>query len=125
MTTASAGPVPFGAARSTCASNDWPATGCRTFGIADRMRVPSPAASTTVRLVRAVIRFLVLRRLMLRRRRHKAFSARVETGKTARIQDQGAFPVNVCRLIRQASGGPETFYGEGFRPSGWRLRDRK
>src|SRR6202048_3027080 len=46
---------------------------------------------------------------MLRRRRHKAFSARVETGKTPRIQDRGAIPVNVCPVIRWASGGPKTF----------------
>src|SRR6202022_858337 len=108
MTRASAAPAPLGEAPSTCASSDWPATGCRTFGIEDRIRVPSPAASTTVRLVRAVIRILVVA-ADVRRRRHKAFSARVETGKTPRIQDQGAFPVNVCRVIRWASGGPKTF----------------
>src|SRR6266545_766244 len=55
ITTASAAPVPCGAASSTCASSDWPAMGCSTFGSEDRMRVPSPAASTTVRLDRAVI----------------------------------------------------------------------
>ena len=55
ITTASAAPAPCGAASSTCASSDWPATGCSTFGSEDRMRVPSPAASTTVRLDRAVI----------------------------------------------------------------------
>src|SRR5713226_3430652 len=115
MTTASAAPVPFGAAASTCASSDWPATGCRTFGIADRIRVPSPAASTTVRRVRAVIRILVLQRATLRRRRHRAFWDGVETGKNPRIHEQDAFPVNVCRLIRQASGGPEAFYGKAFR----------
>jgi len=58
MTTASAAPAPFGAAPSTCASSDWPATGCRTFGMVDRIRVPSPAASRIVRLVLPVIRFL-------------------------------------------------------------------
>ena len=55
MTTASAAPAPFGAAPSTCASSDWPATGCSTFGSEERMRVPSPAASTMVRLVLPVI----------------------------------------------------------------------
>src|ERR1700682_5455635 len=104
MTTASAAPAPFGAASSTCASSDWPATRCRTFGIADCMRVPSPAASTTVRLDRAVIRILIVRWRKLRRRRHKAFSLPMEAcssrGKTRRIPDHGAIPVNVCRLIR-------------------------
>ena len=74
--------VPCGAAASTCASSDSPATGCSTFGIAERMRVPSPAASTTVRLDRAGI---VLRILMRQarpwhcRRRHKAFCRAGET----------------------------------------------
>src|SRR4051812_28276847 len=42
------------AARSacnTCASNERPAIACSTFGRAERMRVPSPAASTTERQV--------------------------------------------------------------------------
>src|SRR3984957_8805824 len=55
ITTANAAPAPFGAAPSTCASSDWPATGCSTFGVEDRIRVPSPAASTMVRLVLPVI----------------------------------------------------------------------
>src|SRR5712664_200322 len=104
MTTASEAPAPFGAASSTCASSDWPATGCRTFGIADCMRVPSPAASTIVRLVLPVIRILIVWWRKLRRRRHKAFSLPMETcssrGKTPRIPDRGAIPVNVYRLIR-------------------------
>ena len=40
---------------STCASNDCPATACKTLGRAERMRVPSPAASTIARQVRAFI----------------------------------------------------------------------
>src|ERR1700737_522800 len=64
-TTANAAPSPLGAARSTCASSDWPASGCRTFGLAERMRVPSPAASTMVRLVLLLI--LVLGILRQRR----------------------------------------------------------
>ena len=44
-----------GAAPSTCASSDCPATGCSTFGIEDCIRVPSPAASTMVRLDRSFI----------------------------------------------------------------------
>jgi hypothetical protein len=31
----------------------WPATGCRTFGKADFMRVPRPAASTTAAMLDA------------------------------------------------------------------------
>src|SRR6267154_4501818 len=104
MTTASEAPAPFGAASSTCASSDWPATGCRTFGIEDCMRVPSPAASTIVRLVLPVIRILIVWWRRLRRGRHKAFSLPMETcssrGKTPRIPDRSAIPVNVCRLIR-------------------------
>src|SRR6266852_1381773 len=104
ITTASEAPAPFGAASSTCASSDWPATGCRTFGIADCMRVPSPAASTIVRLVLPVIRILIVWWRRLRRGRHKAFSLPMETcssrGKTPRIPDRSVIPVNVCRLIR-------------------------
>ncbi len=47
-----------------------------------------------------------------RRRRHKAFSPRMETrfapgtpGKSRRIQDRGTFPVNVCRVIRAGPQG--------------------
>ena len=40
---------------STCASSDGPATSCSTFGRAERMRVPSPAASTIARQVRLLI----------------------------------------------------------------------
>ena len=54
-TTASAAPSPFGAAVRTCPSNVRPATSCSTFGSEERIRVPSPAASTIVRLVRPVI----------------------------------------------------------------------
>jgi hypothetical protein len=46
-----------------------------TFGVEDRIRVPSPAARTMVRLVLPVIRIPMI----LRSRRHKAFSAEVET----------------------------------------------
>ena len=42
-------------AASTCARSGRPATACRTFGTAERMRVPSPAASTIARQVRAFI----------------------------------------------------------------------
>ena len=34
------------AVRSTCATIGDPASGCRSFGVADFMRVPWPAAST-------------------------------------------------------------------------------
>jgi hypothetical protein len=41
-------------AASTWASNDRPAILCNTFGRAERMRVPSPAASTMARQVRSL-----------------------------------------------------------------------
>src|SRR5271170_1743178 len=78
ITTASAAPVPLGAAASTCASSDRPATGCSTFGRLERIRVPSPAASTTVRLDRADIPILAYpcsSGEYRARRRHKPFSA--------------------------------------------------
>src|SRR5947209_7785255 len=54
-TTATASvPAPRTAA-NTCASIDRPAIGCSTFGSAERMRVPSPAASTIARQVRLLI----------------------------------------------------------------------
>src|SRR5262245_40568494 len=74
MTTASEVPAPCGAALSTCASNDCPAIWCRTFGSFERIRVPSPAASTTVRLERDDICFLEICGQRFRPRRHKAFS---------------------------------------------------
>ena len=40
---------------STCPSSERPATLCSTFGREDRIRVPSPAASTIVRQVRPLI----------------------------------------------------------------------
>ena len=50
-------------------------------------------------------------RPMLRRRRHKAFSAGsgnpIRQPDSRRIQDRGAFPVNVCRVIRRGLGGAE------------------
>src|SRR5262249_62240737 len=46
-------PVPI-----TCASNERRASGCSTFGRAERLRVPSPAASTIARHVRAAIKDL-------------------------------------------------------------------
>ena len=42
-------------ASSTCASSDRPATACSTFGRDERMRVPSPAASTTARQLRSPV----------------------------------------------------------------------
>src|SRR6267142_2707238 len=50
ITTATAPPVARTAA-STCASSVRPPMACSTFGREDRMRVPSPAASTIVRQV--------------------------------------------------------------------------
>src|SRR5256885_14631606 len=40
---------------NTCASIDRPAIECSTFGNAERMRVPSPAASAIARQVRLLI----------------------------------------------------------------------
>src|ERR1700674_2775923 len=82
ITTASAAEFSFGAAPRTCARSDWPATRCRTFGVADRMRVPSPAASTMVRVVLPVIRIPCRSWPIVCRRRHKAFLAGMETGIT-------------------------------------------
>ena len=42
-------------ASSTCASSDFPAIACSTLGRAERMRVPSPAASTIARQALAFI----------------------------------------------------------------------
>src|SRR5882757_155372 len=98
MTTASSVPGPFGAALNTWASSDWPATGCRTFGVEDRMRVPSPAASTMVRLVLPVILIRNVSWRGLRRRRHKGFSTGEETirqRKSGQTQDPARFPDNV------------------------------
>ena len=53
-TAAASVPAPRTAA-STCASIERPAIGCSTFGNAERMRVPSPAASTIARQVRLLI----------------------------------------------------------------------
>src|SRR6185436_1240822 len=53
-TTAAALPPALETASSTWASNDWPAILCSTFGRAERMRVPSPAASTMARQVRSL-----------------------------------------------------------------------
>ena len=107
ITTASASPAPFGAAPSTCASSDRPATGCSTLGSADRIRVPSPAASTIVRLVLPVIPHPCLTAMVcaavleaLSRSgnpiRHRA---------NGRIPAAGAFPVNVRGVIWRALGG--------------------
>ena len=52
-TTAVAVPPAARTAASTWASSERPATACSTFGRAERMRVPSPAASTIARQVRA------------------------------------------------------------------------
>ena len=49
------GAAGFGTAASTWASSERPATSCSTLGAAERMRVPSPAASTIARQVRAFI----------------------------------------------------------------------
>jgi hypothetical protein len=68
------------------------------------MRVPSPAASTMVRLVLPVIRILEVCWRRPRRRRHKAFSTGEETDSPAesgRDQDPLRFPDNVCRVIRE------------------------
>ena len=55
ITTAVA-PIPASAmAPSTWASSERPATSCMTLGRAERMRVPSPAASTIARQLRAFI----------------------------------------------------------------------
>jgi hypothetical protein len=68
----------------------------------ERIRVPSPAASTTVRLDRTVILFLKQHvapavfncfRLEIKPIRHAG---------NDRIQDHGGFHVNVCCVIRQA-----------------------
>src|SRR5258705_9934750 len=108
MTTASEAPAPFGAASSTCVSSDWPATGCSTFGIEDCMRVPSPAASTMVRLVLPVIPNPCWLRQGLRRR-HKAFLSTMEIvsppGESRRIHDRGPFPVKVqCDSAKAREG---------------------
>src|SRR4051794_24927166 len=137
MTTASDAPVPFGAAASTCASSDRPATGLRTFGTEDRMRVPSPAASTTVRLDRPVIRILHIGSEKIVRRRHKAFLSPMETDSPPRLpwDTRARSTVNVCRVIRRpgevdsvvwlgiptiwlAAGSPKTpaAYCPGFLP---------
>src|SRR5438445_11440884 len=107
ITTASAAPVPCGAASSTCASSDWPATGCSTFGCEDRMRVPSPAASTTVRLDRAVILFPCSSLADNGDGRRAVFNCfpleikPIRRPENVRIQVAGAFPVNVYAVIRR------------------------
>src|SRR4029079_6470740 len=54
-TTTAVAPQPaLETAPSTWASNEWPAILCNTFGRAERMRVPSPAASTMARQVRSL-----------------------------------------------------------------------
>ena len=53
ITTAVMVPPASRTASSTCASSDRPAIACSTFGRAERMRVPSPAASTIARQVRS------------------------------------------------------------------------
>ena len=58
------------------------ANGCSTFGSDDCMRVPSPAASTMVRLDRADIRIpvlVMLRRPMAHRRPLRGFWSGMET----------------------------------------------
>ena len=62
-TTAMSPPPAFIAAPSTCASSVRPPTACSTFGQAERMRVPSPAASTIARHVRR-------HAILLQRHRH-------------------------------------------------------
>ena len=51
-----AAPPACSAAVSTCASSERPPIACSTFGRLERMRVPSPAASTIARHVREGIR---------------------------------------------------------------------
>src|SRR5438105_6557633 len=103
MTTASASPVPFGAAASTCASSDRPATGFRTFGTEDRMRVPSPAASTTVRLDRAVIRILHIGGDNCAGAVIKRFCPPWKPDSPPRLpwDTRAGSTVNVCRVIRR------------------------
>src|SRR5262249_8784329 len=52
-TTAVLVPPALRTASSTWARSDWPAIACSTFGRVERMRVPSPAASTMARQVRS------------------------------------------------------------------------
>src|ERR1700732_4227336 len=95
ITTASAALLSFGAAARTWASSDCPATGCRTLGVADRMRVPSPAASTMVRLVLLVIRILAVAAngvAVVIKRFRPAWKHGFAPLKR-REQDQGRFPV--------------------------------
>src|SRR4029077_15886659 len=84
---------------------DWPATGCSTFGRAERMRVPSPAASTTVRLERAAIRILRIHAHEDKRRRHNAFSPakgrRFATPDCCGFKATGHFLLSL-QVIRQA-----------------------
>src|SRR3954454_1907986 len=107
ITTASEAPAPFGAASSTCASSDWPATGCSTFGSEERIRVPSPAASTTVRLDRAVIGSpLEILNRSGRIAPAPSLGVFAVSGNPIRppakfrIQVHRGFPVNVCSVIR-------------------------
>ena len=104
-------PAPSGAAPSTCASSDWPATGCSTLGSEERMRVPSPAASTMVRLVLPVIPVPEsLAASVCAAAVIKCFEPEWKPGCCPKrgCEDAGAFPVNVCRVIRRGSGGPKS-----------------
>src|SRR3954452_4985531 len=107
ITIASRWPAPFAAAASTCVKRLAPATGCSTFGSEERIRVPSPAASTTVRLDRAVIGS-PLEILNRSGRIAPATSLGVfavsgnpiRPPAKFRIQVHRGFPVNVCSVIR-------------------------
>ena len=57
-------------ASSTWARSDWPAIACSTFGRVERMRVPSPAASTMARQVRSTANGPPPRRALAAGRRH-------------------------------------------------------
>jgi len=79
--------------------------------------VPSPAASTTVRLDRAVIPNPCCSGegyAALIKRFHRAwkppFAHRL--ARICRIQADGEFPVTVCCVIRVAAGGPKTSHGK-------------
>src|SRR5579872_583077 len=107
MTTASEVPAPLGVADNTWASSDCPATGCRTFGVDERIRVPSPAASTMVRLVLPLIKnpWIVLSGRS-RSRPHRAFSRQMETGFAATHADDPKIAANFLLMFGVDSAGP-------------------
>ena len=92
------------------------------------MRVPSPAASTMVRLDRAVIRIPEAAQPMSRRRRHKAFSPRHgnrfrRSSSPPDSRLEAAFPVNVCGVIRRGLGRAEDVVWQRI-PTNWPTASR-